>query len=85
MDYLIQQTLLQQFMPIFDSLLSDYNYGFCPGRSAHQAIGTARVHVVAGHHWCVDSRHAPASLLFQLHIAIPTGLTRFRSGTSTWN
>jgi RNA-directed DNA polymerase len=54
MDRLIQQALLQQLTPIFDPLFSDYSYGFRPGRSAHQAIETARVHVAAGHRWCVE-------------------------------
>jgi RNA-directed DNA polymerase len=53
-DRLIQQALLQQLTPIFDPLFSDYSYGFRPGRSAHQAIETARAHVVAGHRWCVE-------------------------------
>ena len=46
-DRLIQQALLQQLTPIFDPLFSDYSYGFRPGRSAHQAIETARAHVAA--------------------------------------
>jgi RNA-directed DNA polymerase len=53
-DRLIQQALLQQLTPIFDPLFSDYSYGFRPGRSAHQAIETARTHVEAGHRWCVE-------------------------------
>ncbi len=54
MDRLIQQAWLQQLTPIFDPLFSDYSYGFRPGRSAHQAIETARAHVAAGHRWCVE-------------------------------
>ncbi len=54
MDRLIQQALLQQLTPIFDPLFSDYSYGFRPGKSAHQAIETARAHVAAGHRWCVE-------------------------------
>jgi RNA-directed DNA polymerase len=54
MDRLIQQALLQQLTPIFDPLFSDHSYGFRPGRSAHQAIKTARDHVAAGHRWCVE-------------------------------
>ena len=54
MDRLIQQALLQQLTPIFDPLFSDYSYGFRPGRSAHQAIETARDHLAAGHRWCVE-------------------------------
>ncbi|MNT28945.1 Group II intron-encoded protein LtrA [compost metagenome] len=50
-DRLIQQALLQQLTPIFDPLFSDYSYGFRPGRSAHQALETARGHVAAGHRW----------------------------------
>ena len=53
-DRLIQQALLQQLTPIFDPRFSDYSYGFRPGRSAHQAIETARAHVAAGHRWCVE-------------------------------
>ena len=53
-DRLIQQALLKQLTPIFDPLFSDYSYGFRPGRSAHQAIETARGHVAAGHRWCVE-------------------------------
>ncbi|WP_223533960.1 group II intron reverse transcriptase/maturase, partial [Pseudomonas sp. GL-RE-20] len=53
-DRLIQQALLQQLTPLFDPLFSDYSYGFRPGRSAHQAIETARAHVAAGHRWCVE-------------------------------
>lgn len=53
-DRLIQQALLQQLTPIFDPLFSDYSYGFRPGRSAHQAIETARAHMAAGHRWCVE-------------------------------
>ncbi|TDF78009.1 group II intron reverse transcriptase/maturase [Pseudomonas sp. H9] len=53
-DRLIQQALQQQLTPIFDPLFSDYSYGFRPGRSAHQAVETARSHVEAGHRWCVE-------------------------------
>ncbi|WP_255302861.1 reverse transcriptase domain-containing protein, partial [Pseudomonas sp. AU12215] len=54
MDRLIQQALLQQLTPIFDPLFSDYSYGFRPGRSAHQAVEMARVHVAVGHRLCVE-------------------------------
>ncbi|MBV7575246.1 group II intron reverse transcriptase/maturase [Pseudomonas sp. PDM32] len=53
-DRLIQHALLQQLTPIFDPLFSDSSYGFRPGRSAHQAIETARAHVATGHRWCVE-------------------------------
>jgi RNA-directed DNA polymerase len=51
---LIQQALLQQLTPIFDPLFSDYSFGFRPGRSAHQAVETARSHVAARYRWCVE-------------------------------
>lgn len=54
LDRWIQQALLQQLTPIFDPLFSDYSYGFRPGRSAHQAIETARGHVAAGYRWSVE-------------------------------
>ncbi|CAI8852612.1 RNA-directed DNA polymerase [Pseudomonas sp. IT-P44] len=47
-DRLIQRALLQQLTQLFDPLFSGYSYGFRPGRSAHQAIETARGHVEAG-------------------------------------
>ncbi len=50
-DRFIQQALLQQLTPLFEPLYSDYSYGFRPGRSAHQAIETARAHVAAGYRW----------------------------------
>jgi len=53
-DRLIQQALLQQLTPIFDPLFSDHSYGFRPGRSAHQALETARGHVAAGYRWSVE-------------------------------
>ncbi|MEF9900286.1 MAG: group II intron reverse transcriptase/maturase [Pseudomonas sp.] len=53
-DRLIQQALQQQLTPIFDPLFSDYSYGFRPGKSAHQAVETARSHVGVGHRWCVE-------------------------------
>lgn len=53
-DRLIQQALLQQLVPIFDPLFSDYSYGFRPGRSAHQADEMARAHVAAGQRWCAE-------------------------------
>ena len=53
-DRFIQQAVLQVLTPIFDPTFSDSSYGFRPGRSAHQAICSARSHVEAGHRWVVD-------------------------------
>ncbi len=54
MDRLIQQALLQKLQPIFDPTFSDGSFGFRPGRSTHQAILSARDHIVAGYRWVVD-------------------------------
>jgi RNA-directed DNA polymerase len=54
MDRLIQQALLQVLQPIFDPKFSEGSFGFRPGRSAHQAVQTARDHIAAGYRWVVD-------------------------------
>ena len=54
LDRLIQQALLQVMQPIFDPHFSDNSHGFRPGRSAHDAVISAREHVRAGHRWVVD-------------------------------
>ena len=54
LDRFIQQALLQVLVPIFDPTFSDSSYGFRPGRSAHQAVASARSHVEAGNRWVVD-------------------------------
>jgi len=38
LDRLIQQTIAQVLMPLYDSAFSDHSYGFRPRRSAHGAI-----------------------------------------------
>jgi RNA-directed DNA polymerase len=54
MDRLIQQAIQQVLTPIFDPTFSDSSYGFRPGRSAHQAVSTAREYVKTGRRWVVD-------------------------------
>ncbi len=54
LDRMIQQALLQVLTPIFDPTFSEHSYGFRPGRSAHQAVRSARSHMAAGHRWVVD-------------------------------
>jgi RNA-directed DNA polymerase len=54
LDRLIQQALLQVLQPHFDATFSDWSFGFRPGRSAHQAVESARGHIAAGHRWVVD-------------------------------
>jgi len=54
LDRLIQQALSQALTPVFDPTFSESSYGFRPGRSAHQAVRTARSHIARGHRWVVD-------------------------------
>ncbi|RUR32192.1 hypothetical protein ELY33_06205 [Vreelandella andesensis] len=39
---------------IFDPELSESSHGYCPKRSAHQAVSAMKAHVIAGHRWAVD-------------------------------
>jgi RNA-directed DNA polymerase len=54
LDRLIQQALLQVIQPIVEPTFSDSSYGFRPGRSAHQAVSTAKHYVQRGLTWVVD-------------------------------
>lgn len=54
MDRLIQQAVYQVLSPMFDREFSESNYGFRPGRNAHQAVLKAREYVQSGHRWVVD-------------------------------
>jgi len=54
MDRLIQQALNQVMQPIFDPDFSESSYGFCPGRSTHQAVLKAREYAAEGRRWVVD-------------------------------
>ncbi|MBE0618088.1 MAG: group II intron reverse transcriptase/maturase [Proteobacteria bacterium] len=54
LDRLIQQALHQELMRLFDPDFSEGSYGFRPGRSAHQAVQAARIHVTEGRRWVVD-------------------------------
>lgn len=53
-DRLIQQAVHQVMSPLFDPGFSESSYGFRPGRSAHQAVKAARMHVETGLRWVVD-------------------------------
>jgi RNA-directed DNA polymerase len=53
-DRLIQQAVLQVLDPLYDPTFSNSSYGFRPGRSAHQAVKSARDHVAGGRRWVVD-------------------------------
>lgn len=54
LDRLIQQALAQVMVKLFDPHFSEASYGFRPGRSAQQAVLTAREHIRGGLSWVVD-------------------------------
>jgi group II intron reverse transcriptase/maturase len=53
-DRFIQQAILQVLGPRFDPTFSQYNYGFRPGRSAHDAIVQAQRYMNDGRRIVVD-------------------------------
>ena len=54
LDRFIQQAVMQVLQSRWDRTFSDHNYGFRPGRSAHQAVAQAQQYIAEGHRWCVD-------------------------------
>lgn len=54
MDRLIQQALLQEMTPIFDSYFSPSSYGFRPGKRAHDAVKQAQAYIQEGYRYVVD-------------------------------
>jgi len=53
-DRFIQQALAQVLTQIFDKTFSESSFGFRPGRSAHDAVRSAKNHVESGKRWVVD-------------------------------
>jgi group II intron reverse transcriptase/maturase len=54
LDRLIQQAVHQELGPLFEPGFSANSYGFHPGKSAHQAVQSARKAVASGLRWVVD-------------------------------
>jgi RNA-directed DNA polymerase len=54
LDRVIQQSIYQVLMPIFDPAFSDHSYGFRPGRSAHDAVYQIREYIREGYRVAVD-------------------------------
>ena len=54
LDRVIQEALLQELVPVFDSQFSSNSYGFRPGRSAQQAVLQAKTYIQDGCEWVVD-------------------------------
>lgn len=53
-DRFVGQLLLGVLQPLFEPSFSAHSYGFRPGRSAHQAVETARAYAKEGYTWVVD-------------------------------
>jgi len=54
LDRLVQQAVAQVLEPHFEPQFSEHNFGFRPGRSAHQAIARAQQLMASGRNWVVD-------------------------------
>ena len=54
LDRMISQAIAQILTKIFDETFSDRSYGFRPGRSAHQAVMTAKGYVEDGYGWAIQ-------------------------------
>lgn len=53
-DRVIQQSIAQVLIPIYEKKFSDNSYGFRPMRSAKQAVMKCKDYINAGHTWTVD-------------------------------
>jgi group II intron reverse transcriptase/maturase len=54
LDRMIQQAMQQVLSEEFEGTFSDHSYGFRPGRSAHDAVESAREYIEGGYQWVVD-------------------------------
>ncbi|MDR0938691.1 MAG: group II intron reverse transcriptase/maturase [Mediterranea sp.] len=53
-DRMIQQSISQILMPIYEREFSDNSFGFRPNRGCHDALKRAQLHLNAGYTYCVD-------------------------------
>ena len=53
-DRVIQQSIAQQLIPIYETRFSCNSYGFRPKRSAHQALRKCRDYITAGYVYTID-------------------------------
>jgi group II intron reverse transcriptase/maturase len=53
-DRILQQAIAQVLIPIYERKISDHSYGFCPIRSAHQALKKGSRYVEEGRKIVVD-------------------------------
>lgn len=54
LDRVIQQAIAQQLSPDYETIFSDYSYGYRPGRSQHQAIRQVQQYVAQGYKIAVE-------------------------------
>ncbi|MCA6113175.1 group II intron reverse transcriptase/maturase [Bradyrhizobium cenepequi] len=54
LDRFIQQAVMQVLQAGWDGTFSEMNFGFRPGRSAHQAVERAQAYIASGHAVVVD-------------------------------
>jgi len=54
LDRFIQQAVMQVLQADWDGTFSETNFGFRPGRSAHQAVERAQAYIASGHAIVVD-------------------------------
>jgi RNA-directed DNA polymerase len=54
LDRFIQQAVIQVLQRQWGPTFSDHNYGFRPGRSAHQAVAQELRYIAEGYSWVVD-------------------------------
>lgn len=53
-DRVIQQTIAQRLVPIYENLFSNYSYGFRPNRDCHTAVSKALEYLNQGFEWVID-------------------------------
>lgn len=53
-DRIIQQSISQVLIPIYEEKFSDSSYGFRPNRNCHQAINKAKEYISEGYEYVID-------------------------------
>lgn len=50
----IQQSIAQRLIPIYENIFSDYSYGFRPGRDCHTVMNKVLEYLNDGYEWVID-------------------------------
>jgi group II intron reverse transcriptase/maturase len=53
-DRVIQQSIAQVLVPVYEPQFSDHSYGFRPRRNAHQALRKCQQYINEGYEWAVE-------------------------------